>query len=161
MSTLTFSDLKSPRALVLLGIFLAVVIGVGAAIGLMTAPGEWYDSLQKPPFNPPSWIFGPVWTTLYVLIAIAGWRTFLAESNGTAMKLWYAQMALNWIWSPVFFALHGLWPAFIIIIAMWAMIAAFIANRWTRDRISAWLFVPYIAWVSFATLLNLSLAILN
>ena len=161
MSTLAFPDLKSPRALVLLGVFLAVVIGVGAAIGIVTAPGDWYASLQKPPFNPPSWLFGPVWFTLYVLIAIAGWRTFLAEPGGTGMKLWYAQMALNWIWSPVFFVLHGLWPAFIIIIAMWATIAAFIANRWTRDRVSSWLFVPYIAWVSFATLLNLSLAILN
>ena len=161
MSTLTFSNLKSPRALMLLGIFLAVVIGVGAAIGVVTAPGEWYDSLQKPPFNPPSWLFAPVWTTLYVLIAIAGWRTFLAEPNSTGMKLWYAQMVLNWIWSPVFFVLHGLWPAFFIIVVTWAAIAAFIVNRWNRDRISAWLFVPYLAWVSFATLLNVSLAILN
>jgi len=161
MSTLTFSNLKSPRALMLLGIFLAIVIGVGAAIGVVTAPGEWYDSLQKPPFNPPSWLFAPVWTTLYVLIAIAGWRTFLGEPNSTGMKLWYAQMVLNWIWSPVFFVLHGLWPAFFIIVVMWAAIAAFILNRWNRDRISAWLFVPYLAWVSFATLLNVSLAILN
>ena len=161
MSTLTFSNLKSPRALVVLGIFLAVVIGVGAAIGVVTAPGEWYDSLQKPPFNPPSWLFAPVWTTLYVLIAIAGWRTFLREPNSTGMKLWYAQMVLNWIWSPVFFVLHGLWPAFFIIVVMWAAIAAFIVDRWNRDRISAWLFVPYLAWVSFATLLNVSLAILN
>ena len=144
-----------------LGIFLAVVIGVGAGIGVVTAPGEWYDSLQKPPFNPPSWLFAPVWTTLYVLIAVAGWRTFLAEPNSTGMKLWYAQMVLNWIWSPVFFVLHGLWPAFFIIVVMWAAIAAFIVNRWNRDRISAWLFVPYLAWVSFATLLNVSLAILN
>ena len=161
MSTLTFSNLKSPRALVVLGIFLAVVIGVGAAIGVVTAPGEWYDSLQKPPFNPPSGLFAPVWTTLYVLIAIAGWRTFLREPNSTGMKLWYAQMVLNWIWSPVFFVLHGLWPAFFIIVVMWAAIAAFIVDRWNRDRISAWLFVPYLAWVSFATLLNVSLAILN
>ena len=161
MSTLTISNLKSPRALVVLGIFLAVVIGVGAGIGVVTAPGEWYDTLQKPPFNPPSWLFAPVWTTLYVLIAVAGWRTFLAEPNSTGMKLWYAQMVLNWIWSPVFFVLHGLWPAFFIIVVMWAAIAAFIVNRWNRDRISAWLFVPYLAWVSFATLLNVSLAILN
>ncbi len=161
MSTLTFSDLKSPRALVLLGIFLAVVIGVGATIGVVTAPGEWYAGLDKPPFNPPNWLFGPVWFTLYVMIAIAGWRTFMAEPTGTGMKLWYAQMALNWVWSPVFFVLHGLWPAFFIIVAMLAAIAAFIANRWNRDRVSALLFVPYIAWVSFATLLNVSLAILN
>jgi len=161
MSTLTFSDLKSPRALVLLGIFLVVVIGVGSVLGILTAPGEWYANLDKPPFNPPSWVFGPVWFALYVLIAIAGWRTFLAEPGSAGMKLWYAQMALNWLWSPVFFALHGLWPAFIVIIAMWAAIVAFIVSRWNRDRLSAWLFVPYLAWVSFASVLNLSIAILN
>lgn len=161
MSTLTFSDLKSPRALLLLGVFLAVVIGVGAAIGIVTAPGEWYDSLQKPPFNPPAWLFGPVWFVLYVLIAIAGWRTFMSEPTGTGMKLWYAQMALNWLWSPVFFVLHGLWPALAVILVMLATIVAFIINRWQRDRLSAGLFVPYLAWVSFATLLNGSLAILN
>lgn len=161
MSTLTFSNLKSPRALMLLGFFLVVVIGVGAVIGVSTAPGEWYASLQKPPFNPPNWLFGPVWFALYVLIAVAGWRTFLSEPNGLAMKLWYGQMALNWLWSPVWFALHLLWPAFVIIIAILALIVAFIGNRWHRDRLSAWLFAPYAAWVAFASLLNLSIAILN
>lgn len=161
MSTLTISDLKSPRALVLLGVFLAIVIGVGAVIGVSTAPGEWYAGLEKPPFNPPNWIFGPVWFALYVMIAVAGWRTFLSEPNGTGMKLWYAQMVLNWLWSPTWFSLHWLWPAFVVIISILALIVFFIANRWTRDRISAWLFVPYAAWVGFASLLNLSIAILN
>lgn len=161
MSTQTFTDLKSPRSLVILAIFLAVVIGVGALIGVSTAPGEWYASLNKPPFNPPNWLFGPVWFALYVLIAIAGWRTFLAEPNGLGMKLWYGQMALNWLWSPVWFSLHLLWPAFIVIIAIFALILAFIANRWDRDRVSAGLFVPYALWVGFASLLNLSIAVLN
>lgn len=161
MSTLTFSDLKSPRALLLLGVFLAVVIGVGAVIGIATAPGEWYASLNKPPFNPPNWIFGPVWFALYVLIAIAGWRTFLSEPNGMGMKLWYGQMALNWLWSPTWFALHWIWPAFVVIIGILALILAFIVNRWRVDKVSAWLFVPYAAWVAFASLLNLSIAILN
>ncbi len=161
MSTLTFSDLKSPRALVLLGAFLVVVIGVGAVIGVSTAPGEWYASLNKPPFNPPNWVFGPVWFTLYVLIAVAGWRTFLSEPKGLAMKLWYGQMVLNWLWSPTWFSLHLLWPALVVIIAILALILAFIGNRWNHDRVSAWLFVPYAGWVAFASLLNLSIAILN
>lgn len=161
MSTLTFSDLRNPRALGLLALFLAVVIGVGAVIGVSTAPGEWYAGLNKPPFNPPNWIFGPVWFTLYVLIAIAGWRTFMAEPNGTAMKLWYAQMALNWLWSPVWFALHLIWPAFIVIVAIDLIVLAFIARSWSRDRLSAWLFVPYAAWVLFASVLNLSIGMLN
>ena len=161
MSTLTISDLKSPRALILLAVFLAVVIGVGAVIGISTAPCEWYAGLAKPPFNPPNWLFGPVWFALYALIAIAGWRTFLAEPNGLAMKFWYGQMGLNWLWSPVWFSLHLLWPAFIVIITIFALILAFIHNRWRRDPVSAWLFVPYAAWVGFASLLNLAIATLN
>lgn len=152
---------RTPRALILLAVFLAVVIGVGALIGISTAPGEWYASLQKPAFNPPNWLFGPVWFALYVLIAIAGWRTFLREPGGAAMKFWYGQMALNWLWSPTWFALHWLWPAFAVIIAILALILAFIAQSWREDWISAWLFVPYAAWVAFASLLNLSIAVLN
>ena len=161
MSTLTLSDYRNPRALVLLGAFLLVVIGVGAVIGINTAPGPWYAGLEKPPFNPPNWLFAPVWFTLYVLIAIAGWRTFLAAPQSLAMKLWVAQMLLNWIWSPVFFLGHVLWPAGAIIVAILATILAFIGVTWRRDRTSARLFVPYAAWVAFATLLNLSLAVLN
>ena len=161
MSTLTASELRNPRALGLLALFLAVVIGIGAVIGISTAPGEWYAGLNKPPFNPPNWLFGPVWFTLYVLIAVAGWRTFMSEPNGTGMKLWYGQMALNWLWTPVWFGLHLIWPAFIVIVAIDVLVLAFIANRWQRDRLSAWLFVPYAAWVLFASLLNLSIAILN
>lgn len=161
MSTLTVPHLRNPRAIGLLLLFLAVVIGVGGLIGFMTAPDQWYAALQKPPFNPPNWVFGPVWFTLYVLIAIAGWRTFMAEPGGTGMKLWYAQMVLNWLWSPVWFQLHQAWLAFAVILAIDVVVLAFIANRWSRDRASALLFVPYAAWVLFASLLNLSIAILN
>jgi len=161
MSTLTASDLRSPRSLVVLAVFLAVVIGVGALIGTTTAPGEWYASLNKPPFNPPNWLFGPVWSILYVLIAIAGWRTFLADRAGAGMKLWYGQMILNWAWSPVWFSLHLLWPAFAVILVIFVLIVAFIIERWNRDRLSASLFIPYAAWVGFASVLNFSVALLN
>ncbi len=161
MNTPRTSDLKSPRSLIVLAVFLVVVIGVGAVIGINTAPGEWYAGLTKPSFNPPNWVFGPVWFVLYVLIAIAGWRTFLAEPNGTGMKLWFGQMLLNWLWSPIWFSLHLPWPAFVVIVAILALILAFIANRWDRDRLSAWLFAPYALWVAFASLLNLSIATLN
>ena len=95
------------------------------------------------------------------MIAIAGWRTFLDAPNSTRMKFWYGQMVLNWVWSPVWFTLHLLWPAFIVIAAIWALIVAFILTSRKADPISMWLFVPYLAWVSFASLLNLSIAILN
>lgn len=161
MSDLTTSDLKTRRAMFLLALFLIVVIGVGALIGISNTPGDWYAGLNKPPFNPPNWLFGPVWFALYVLIAIAGWRTFLSEPGGKGMKLWYAQMGLNWLWSPVWFGLHMMWPAFLVIAAIFALTIAFIADRWPRDRHAAWLFVPYAAWVGFASLLNLSIAVLN
>lgn len=152
---------RQPRSLLLLAVFLVVVIGVGAVIGILTAPGEWYASLDKPPFTPPGWLFAPVWLVLYICIAVAGWRTFLRESAGAGMTLWVGQMVLNWLWTPVFFALHMPWPAFALIVLLLAVILAFIANRWSRDRISAWLFMPYAPWVAFASLLNGSIAWLN
>ncbi|RZA05364.1 MAG: tryptophan-rich sensory protein, partial [Proteobacteria bacterium] len=78
-----------------LAVFIVVVVGVGGLIGTQSVPGAWYQGLQKPPFNPPNWIFGPVWFTLYVLIAIAGWRTWVQDRAGTPMKLWFGQMLFN------------------------------------------------------------------
>lgn len=161
MTEQSLADYRNPRALLLLAAFLVVVIGVGGAIGVSTAPGEWYGGLNKPPFNPPNWIFAPVWFALYVLIAIAGWRTFLAEPVSLAMRVWYAQMVLNWAWTPVFFALQLIWPAVAVIVALWLAIIAFIAITWRSDRVSSLLFAPYLAWVSFASLLNISIAVLN
>jgi tryptophan-rich sensory protein len=161
MSTVTASDYRRPRALLLLTLFIVAVVAVGGVIGVSTAPGEWYASLRKPPFNPPNWLFGPVWFTLYVLIAIAGWRTALRAPGGTAMRFWIAQMVLNWAWSPVWFGLHLLWPAFAVIVALLLAIVGFIRSTWRSDRTSALLFVPYLAWVAFASALNLSIAILN
>lgn len=154
-------DLKTPRAWLTLGIFLVVVIGVGALIGTQSVPGAWYESLEKPPFNPPNWIFGPVWFALYAMIAVAGWRIWSIDPRSATMKVWFAQMALNWVWSPVWFIGQMLWPAFAIIIAILALIVAFIVLARRQDALASWLFVPYAAWVSFATLLNLSIAILN
>jgi len=157
----TTTDHQTPRSWIVLAAFLVVVIGVGALIGTQSVPGAWYESLNKPPFNPPNWIFGPVWFALYVMIAIAGWRSFMDNPTGTPMKIWYGQMALNWAWSPVWFIGQMIWPAFAIIVVMWLAIVAFIGVNWNRDRPAALLFVPYLAWVSFATLLNLSIGLLN
>jgi benzodiazapine receptor len=154
-------DHRSPRALLLLAAFILVVIGVGGLIGASNVPGIWYQGLQKLWFNPPSWVFAPAWITLYLLIAIAGWRTFLRDSTGQPMKLWGVQMLLNWAWSPVFFGLQLPWPAFGVIVALWLAILSFIVTSRRADTFSAWLFAPYIAWVSFAALLNLAIALLN
>ena len=136
-------------------------MGGGILIGTLTAPGEWYAQLSKPAFNPPNWIFGPVWSVLYVLIAMVGWRQFETDRGSTAMKLWWAQMGLNFLWSPTFFVLQLPWFAFVVIVALLAVIVMFIAQVRTSDRVSALAFLPYFAWVAFATALNLSIAILN
>ncbi len=141
--------------------FLALVLGGGILIGILTAPGDWYAQLSKPAFNPPNWIFGPVWTVLYVLIAMAGWRQFETDRSSTAMKLWWAQMGLNFSWSPIFFILQLPWFAFVVIAALLAVIVMFIAQVRNSDRISVLGFLAYFAWVAFAAALNLSIAILN
>jgi translocator protein len=154
-------DYRNPRTIIVTLLFIGIVVGVGAVIGTQTAPDAWYTALEKPPFNPPNWLFAPVWFTLYVLIGIVGARTFLRDATSPAMFCWVGQMLLNWAWSPTWFSLHLLWPAFAIIIAILALIVAFIAVTWKSDRPSAVLFLPYAAWVAFASTLNLSIALLN
>jgi benzodiazapine receptor len=142
-------------------VFLAIVLGGGTLIGFVTAPGDWYASLQKPWFNPPNWIFAPVWTLLYIAIAIAGWRTYLRRPGGTSMAIWSVQLILNLTWSPVFFGLHMVGLALIVIIFLLAAIVAFVVATWRVDRPSSLLFVPYAAWVTFATALNISILLMN
>jgi tryptophan-rich sensory protein len=141
--------------------FLVLTLGGGILIGTLTAPGDWYAQLSKPAFNPPNWIFGPVWTVLYVLIAVTGWRQFEADRNSDVMKLWWAQMGLNFLWSPTFFVLQLPWFALVVIVALLTVIVLFIARVRNSDRVSSLAFLPYLAWVAFATALNLSIAILN
>jgi len=144
-----------------LALFLILVVGGGTLMGASNIPGPWYEALQKPWFNPPNWLFGPAWTVLYVLIAIAGWRTWEHARGGRAMKLWWAQLALNFLWSPVFFTLQSIGGGLLVVSLMLLSILAFIALTWNRDRVAAFLFVPYAAWVAFATALNASIWWLN
>lgn len=148
------------RLLWLVG-FLVLVIVPGSLIGYTTAPREWYARLKKPSFNPPNWIFAPVWFVLYVLIAIAGWLVFARVPSSAAMIAWVVQLLLNWLWSPVFFTLHRPWLAVLVIAALDAVVVAFIVAAWQIDPVAALLFVPYLAWIAFATLLNAAIARLN
>jgi tryptophan-rich sensory protein len=138
--------------------FIVGVLGLGLVIGSVTRPDGWYAALVKPPFNPPNWVFAPVWSLLYVMIAVAGARTF---ERGGGFRLWLGQMTLNFIWTPIFFVMHRPGVALVIVLAMLATIMAFIVTRWNADRVSALLFVPYAVWVAFASLLNASIVILN
>jgi tryptophan-rich sensory protein len=142
-------------------LFVLLVAGGGSLIGANNIPGEWYENLNKPAFNPPNWIFGPVWTVLYVMIGIAGWRIWRMRRTGGAMTAWWVQLGLNFLWSPVFFTLQNIGLALVIIVGMLASIITFIVLAWRQDRAAALLFIPYLAWVAFATLLNASIFYLN
>jgi len=141
--------------------FLVIVLGGGLIIGSLTPPDNWFAQLNKPAFNPPGWLFGPVWTTLYILIAIVGWRCWQRDRSGGAMKLWYGQLALNFLWSPVFFAAHQVGAALAIILLLLVVILAFIRATWQQDQLAGWFLVPYAAWVAFASILNASIFTLN
>lgn len=143
-----------------LGVFLAIVLGVGFAIGLTIRPGEWYAGLSKPFFTPPSWVFGPAWTAIYVLIAIAGWRVALVTGfRSPAFRLWTLQLLLNWAWTPVFFGLHQVVVGLVVIVALLATVVAFVFRA--PDRAAAWCFVPYALWLVYATALNFAILVLN
>ncbi len=141
-------------------LFLVLVVGGGLAIGYITLPGEWYAGLIKPSFNPPNWIFAPVWTVLYILITIAGWRVWDHELT-TPQQFWWTQLVLNFIWSPTFFGLQQMGLALVVIVLLLLAIIGFIKVTWNSEQVSAFLFLPYLLWVAFATLLNASLWMLN
>ena len=142
-------------------VFILVVEGVGGLIGTQFGVDEWYTQLNKPFYNPPGVAFGIVWPILYLLVAIAGWRVFTSEGETPGWGLWLGQMILNWAWTPLFFGAHHIFWGIWIVLGALAFSLAFISAVWEKDRLSAWCFIPYAAWLSFALLLNASLWILN
>jgi benzodiazapine receptor len=143
-----------------LTLFVGGVVLVGLMLGYANTPGAWYAALTKPAFNPPNYLFAPVWLALYVCIGAGGARTWSRDPSSPAAGAW-AQMALNFLWSPVFFGMHSIGLALGIVLAMLMSIAAFIGLQWRPDRLAALLFLPYAAWVAFATALNWSIFWLN
>jgi len=137
---------------------------VAAAMGGWFMSGDWYASLKKPSWNPPGWIFGPVWTALYTMMAVAAWLVWRQGGWGKQRKpllIFLTQLALNAAWTPLFFGLHWLGVAFTEIILLWLAIAWTIAAFWRMHRAAAWLLAPYLAWVGFAASLNFTLWRLN
>ena len=141
--------------------FIILVLGTGLLIGASNVPGDWYQSLTKPSFNPPNWLFAPVWSLLYIVIGVVGARTWLPHCRSAAMRLWLAQMLFNFAWSPVFFGLRDPTSAMIIILGLLVSVAGFIVVSWRQDRTAALLFLPYLAWVVFASALNAAILVLN
>jgi tryptophan-rich sensory protein len=136
-----------------------------AAVGSQFLPGPWYAALEKPAWNPPAWVFGPVWTFLYLLIGVSAWLVWreegLAADGGRAMPLWVAQLVLNAAWSWIFFGLQRSGLALIEILLLWLAILATIWSFRRVSRTAALLLLPYLAWVSFAAVLNGALWRLN
>lgn len=157
----------------------AAVLVVASVGGLATSAGQgadgWYADAEKPFFTPPGWVFGPVWTVLYAAMAVAAWRLSRrreeqagrrsaerpAGDAQAALRLWWVQLALNFLWTPLFFATELLWVALVDIVLLDLAVALLVVRAWRIDRVAAWLLVPYLGWILFATALNASIAAMN
>jgi benzodiazapine receptor len=157
---------RKPSAWLGLVPFLAAVTVVAVVGGLAAgSAGQTYRALELPPFAPPSWLFGPVWTVLYVMMAVAAWlvwRELPTEAGWSrALTLWSVQLVLNLAWTPLFFA-AGLYAVALVEILLLLVVLAATALAFRRtSTTAAWLLVPYLAWVSFATALNAGIVVLN
>ena len=139
--------------------------GVIGALTTQTGSSSWYRALEMPPFQPPGWVFGPVWTLLYTLMGVAAWRVWrigtATPGVRLALGLFAAQLFLNAIWSPIFFGAHAIGLAFVVLLALLGTLAATTIVFRRLDRPAAWLLAPYLAWVTFASVLNGSILSLN
>ena len=148
---------------------LAAFVGINVAVSALggwatsSSVGTWYAALAKPAFNPPDWIFAPVWSALYLMIAVAGWRAWRRGGGDArlALTVYAVQLALNLSWSFVFFGARLVGPALLVIAALLAAIVVNAVLFWRLDRLAGALLVPYAAWVCFAAVLNAALWGLN
>ena len=150
----------------IISILLAQTAGIIGSLFTAQSVTTWYVALEKPFFNPPTWVFGPVWITLYTLMGIAAylvWKKRAKQSKKVrkALTLYAIQLVLNALWSIIFFGYHVMgWAVVEIVILLMAIILTPRAF-WNIDKRAGWLFIPYIAWVSFASILNISLWLIN
>ncbi|MCG6113936.1 MAG: tryptophan-rich sensory protein [Mesorhizobium sp.] len=138
---------------------LLVFIGICVATamtGILFKPGDWYKALDKPSWTPPDWLFGPVWSALYLMIAVAGWLVWTTLGMSGLLVLWGVNLVLNAMWSWLFFGVRRMDLAFVDVVMMWLAIAAFIVLASATVPLAALLFVPYLIWVTIASALNLS-----
>lgn len=149
----------------LVSVSVPLLIGFSSGFFTITDVGSWYQTIQKPAWNPPNWIFGPVWTTLYILMGIALFLIWKKEGNNKLKKaaiiLFAIQLVLNFFWSIIFFNQHQIGWALVEIVILWLSILLTIFVFAKIDKIAAWLMAPYIAWVTFATILNFTIWQLN
>lgn len=141
-----------------------VAAGVGSLVTVPSVAG-WYLTLNKPSFSPPNWIFGPVWTLLYFLMAISLYLVLISKSakkeKSAGLKYFFSQLVFNTLWSIVFFGWHAPFFAFLDIILLWTLIFLTIKNFVKINKTAGWLLIPYLLWVSFASILNFAIVLLN
>ena len=157
-------DLKEAGKL-LIAIIICNLAGAIGSIFTFSSVSTWYTTLIKPEFNPPNWVFGPVWTTLYILMGISLyliWKKYEEGKNANpALTIFSIQLILNALWSILFFGLQSPLYGLIGIIPLWIAIALMIVKFYPLSRNAALLQIPYLLWVSFATILNASIWMLN
>jgi len=157
---------KESRDLVGLFAFIVLCLVVSGIGGAVTASSveTWYQALEKPPFNPPDWVFAPVWTLLYIIMGIAAWRVWRFrsfEATSKALGFFALQLGFNLTWSFLFFGLQRIDLALVEIVILLVVIIVNAIMFWRIDRLAGLMFLPYIAWVTYATILNSSLWLLN
>jgi benzodiazapine receptor len=148
----------------LLSIILCEGIGILGSIFTISSITGWYSHLNKPIFNPPNWIFGPVWTTLYLLIGVSLYLVLekkLKKEKNIILFVFFLQLFLNFLWSVIFFGMHLPIVAFVEIFFLWGSIVWLVVNFYKLSKSASLILVPYLCWVSFAAILNLTVAILN
>lgn len=158
--------MNRPRTLVVI-LFVSLCLAAGFIGSVFTTPyiPTWYETLNKPSFNPPNWLFGPVWTTLYILMGIAASIVWAEKKKKDQRKkgliLFSIQLVLNVLWSIVFFTFQAPTAACVMVVALWIGIFLSIRAFMPISKQAAYLLLPYLAWVSFASILNFSIAWLN
>jgi translocator protein len=152
-------------AKLILAIAIPLAVGFTSGFFTITGVGSWYQTIQRPSWNPPGWIFGPVWTTLYIMMGIALYLIWKAEVSTSlknyAILLFTLQLVFNFFWSFIFFNQQQPGWAFAEIVALWVLILFTIFAFAKINNLAAWLLVPYISWVSFAAILNYTIWKLN
>lgn len=152
-----------PRSAVALAGWLALTF-CAAATGVFVSVGGWYGSLAKPSWNPPSWVFGPVWTLLYILMAVAAWLVWREggwKAQKQALGLYLLQWLLNALWTPIFFGMQRPGLAFAELVLLDVALLGTLAAFWRVKRFAGLLLVPYVLWVCFASVLNFTIWRLN
>lgn len=134
-----------------------IACGAAASTGIFFKPGEWYNALAKPGFTPPNWLFPVAWSTIYLLLAWAGYRLTLIPGSQELLALWALQIALNTLWTPVFFGAHRIFAGMVILSLLWLVVAVMVVMAFRLDVLTGFILLPYLLWLCVAAALNFSI----